>query len=360
MKTLLRQMQEEAPPLDDVLCLSDGIPALGASLVRDMMARDPQRRPKDGNAVLARLDTLFGDTRSDERLVVAVDHAAPTIAAPRSSVGSGAPQPSGDPVPLMQHSSVGMQEGALTVDGRRRPSPSAPSSTPSPSATPAPAAAGTETPPSLVTSSPSSSSSSPSSSLAPAAVEAVAAPPGSGVRRRRLRPRQRMFAALVGASVLGTIGGVVALRTIEQGTPEQPAPPPPEPPSLPVAPVVTHTDVVVEGVPTFAALRGLRDALPPHTLLLYRGGYAELRVTGDVGSDVADRLLGTSFLVDEVRYRVEVKEIVAGKVVAVVALSDGTEVDVDGGVVGVDGGVGGVAPALDDAGVAAAPGGLEP
>ncbi len=170
-------------------------------------------------------------------------------------------------------------------------------------------------------------------------------PPDSPRRRRRLSLRQRLFAGLVGASVLGTIGGVVGLRLLEQAPAvvidDEPVAPPAPPP-------VVATEVVVDGVPAFLALRQVRDRLPGHTLHLYRAGHAELVVPGDVGADVADRLqdLQLSLEGDEGqtarRFHVEVQEIRAGRVVVTVRAIDDAVI------------------VLEDAGVAIVPGGLDP
>jgi len=322
MKTLVRQMHEEPPPLEPALRQQAGVPDEGAALVTTLMARDPARRPRDGSDVLARLDALKDTASLIGAPPALIDSNADTVAGTRRSLplhapSSLAPPSSAPPASPSSIPTVASAPGELpTVQGRRRPS-----STPTPP------------PPSSLTL-PSSSAPTP-----------AASPTDSGRRRRRFSLRQRLFAGLVGASVLGTIAGVVALRLVEKAPAvvidDEPIAPP-------VAPPVVATEVVVDGVPAFLALRQVRERLPGHTLHLYRAGHAELVVPGDVGADVADRLqdLQLSLEGDEGqaprRFHVEVQEIRAGRVVvAVRAIDDAVIV-------------------LEDAGVAIVPGGLDP
>jgi serine/threonine-protein kinase len=320
MKTLVRQLHEEPPPLEDTRRQQAGVPDDGAALVVALMARDPGRRPKDGASVLGRLESLKDTASLLAAPPMLIDSNADTIAAARRSLPLHAPSalppsapssPSGAAAVPATATSTAHRDDAPTIQGRRRPPP-ATAPIPSPS-----------------------SSSSPASPPSP-----LASSPG---RRRRFSPRQRLFVGLVGASVLGTIGGVVALRLIE-GTPtitdDWPVPPAPPP--------VVMTEVVLEGVPTFLALRQVRDRLPAHTLHLYRAGHAELLVRGDVGADVADRLQDLQLALDAGeglpprRFTVEVVELRVGRVVVAVRAFDDAEV------------------AFADAGVAVVPGGLEP
>jgi eukaryotic-like serine/threonine-protein kinase len=308
MKTLVRQLHEEPPALDDALRERAGVPDDGAALVVALMARDPARRPKDGVDVLARLDAL-----KDTAAVIAappglIDSNADTIAGTRRSLPtpwSGPPSAAPSPPTSVP---TGPGSEAPTVQGRRPVPPPAPTPSTSPS--------------------PSSPSTSPS----------------SGGRRRRFSLRQRLFAGLVGASVLGTVGGVVVLRLVERA----PAVIEPVPDAPKTPPPVVATEVVVDGVPAFLALRQVRERLPTHTLHLYRAGHAELIVVGDVGADVADRLQDLELTLEAGegvaprRFVVEIVEIRAGRVVvAVRAVADAEVV-------------------LEDAGVVSVPGGLEP
>jgi hypothetical protein len=95
----------------------------------------------------------------------------------------------------------------------------------------------------------------------------------------------------------------------------------------------------VQGAPTFAALKALREHLPAHTLRVYRRGEGELTIPGDVTTTVADALEDLTVVVDQQSYLVEVGDLIGGRVVVTMKP---------------------VAVVLPDAGVDVAPGGLEP
>ena len=300
MKTLVRQMHEEAPVVDDVLRATDRITPAGVELLRDMMARDPRKRPKDGGAVVARLDALGHDTVNDNNAAM-VDSSADTIAGQRTSFKSMAPASA--PLPKWPDRNEARQE-ALTVAERLRPAPAQITQT---ALTPPP-------PPS--------------------------SPQQSAVLQRRRRRRLSLLAAIMGAGVIGAGTTVFFERTVEKIVPHRIV----DAGSAPVAVVdagVVVTDLIVSGLPTFAAFKALRGQLPNHTLRIYRQGGGELTFAGDVAAAVADSLQDLEFDADNQHFPVEVGDVDGGRVVVTVLAGPATVV-------------------LQDAGVDLAPGGLEP
>lgn len=334
MKTLVRQMHEDAPAIDPVVRQLAKIPEEGANLVVELMARDPARRPKDGVTVLARLDALRDTAGIVGAPPALIDSNADTIAGARSSVPRGSPfasspPPSSPPSAPSSPTSVlalpdvdGSGE-ALTVEGRRR-SPATPTSAPSRVA---------------VVAAPGEST----------GMTGTVSGPG---RRRRLKLRQQLFAGLIGASVVGTVVGVVAMRALEATPLALVSPPEPDTvdatPVVVVPPAITTTEVVFDGVPGMLGLKQLRDRLPTHILRLYRSGHAELLVPGDVSGDVADRLQGVVVTLDAAvegapatRHEVEVQEIKDGRITVLLKplVDDAPLVFEDAGVADVEGGL---------------------
>ena len=300
MKTLVRQMHEEAPVVDDALRATDGIPPGGAELLRDMMARDPARRPKDGGAVLARLDALV--TPSVSRSLPStdgIDGSADTIAGNRSSLSS-------QPLPKWPD-----RQEARTVEERLRPAPHTPAAVTQTSLTPPP-------------------------------------PPPSPQAVLPLTPRRRWrlawLVAIVGAIVLGasatlvfehTVDGISSTHEIvmDAGNVSEP--------HVVVDAGVVITELVVKGLPTYSVFKALRTHLGTHTLRVYRVGEGELAFKGDVAADVADVLQDLEFDADGQHFSVEVGDVAGRRVVVTITAGPVTIV-------------------LEDAGFDIAPGGLEP
>ncbi len=335
MKTLLRQMHEEPPPLDDVLRLADGIPPAGAQLVREMMARSPKDRPRDGAAVLARLQMLDNAPGTESGKLI--DSNAPTLQGSRPPAMSPHPSPAsllGPDVPLIMSPHQDTRSSGVTTRDERPTSRPAPPSSPS---TPA------SSPP---TSSPPTSS--PTTSLASTTSQT---PELQSIRPRR--SQKRLMAMLLGTSVVGTLAGAVIIKVLD----EEPTPtPPPLPPVVVDAGVMSFTDIVVDGLPSFAALKPVRDLVPAHALKLYRPNHSELQVDGDVAATVADVLGGRVVDVGGVHYALEVRELDRGRVVVAASVFVDAGSVVDAGAENVDAGAAEVA----DAGVDVVPGGLEP
>ncbi len=387
MKTLLRQMHEEPPPLDDVLRLAEGIPPAGAQLVRDMMARAPQSRPKDGGAVLARLmlldvapgtesgrvidsnaPTLAGmtrprspiDTRGDPLIHAAGD---PASLATKLSPPGGAPTTGIDNLqllhspgwvasPLLSSSSAssassspassnpsGAPSGVLTVDGRAPGAASAMSAVAQPTPITAPHAP-----------------------INPSSLSALS----SAGSRSGPRRRHRLLGLLLGCSLIGTAGGVVVVKLLDEGPPLEPVPEPlPEPLRVETHVPVT-TRVLIEGLSSFTALKAARTSLPPHTLRVYRPNHSELLFDDDVAATVADLLQGRVIEGGGASFVLEVLELDRGRVIvsATSMVDAGVVLDGDAGVDVLDMLDGGVVPGLlvpGDAGSAVvAPDGLEP
>lgn len=290
MKTLVRQMHEDPPLVGEVQKLAPAMPLRGAELLIHMMARLPEGRPRDGAAVLGRLESA-GSLGSGRVTSVDVDNAvdsnADTVTGAREQV---APPPSSPPSSSPSSSFATRDERPT----RTAPTPSSPTSAPAANA--------------------------------------------SSGSRRRVPVRYRLFGAFVAASVIGTIGGVVAMRTVERRRPR------PIPPIEIVADAgVQRTELDVSGLTSFRALARLRALLPTHELSIYKDGHATLSFKGDVGTAVADALEGATFVVDEQTWAVEVSEFAEGHIA--IAVTPETVEDV------VD---------LEDAGVNVAPGGLEP
>ncbi len=163
---------------------------------------------------------------------------------------------------------------------------------------------------------------------------------------------KRLILAVALASVVGTIGGAVVLKFLDdaQGSivPE-PQPPPPPPP--PVVPAVVVTELHLSGVPTFLALKSVRDHLPPHSLRHYQKGRAELVFQGEISGALADQLTNLNIALDEGKHwHVEVSEIVGGTLTA--ELLEGAPTPDEPAPVLPD--------LLPDAGTLLAPDGLEP
>ena len=314
MKTLLRQMHEEPPPLDDVVRITDGIPPAGAQLLRDMMAKSPRDRPRDGAAVLDRLLELTDgmSTRFDR----VVDSNAPTLAGHRSDLDVRGHI---DDIPTLAPRALARAPEVATVDQRlQRP---------------------------LTSPTPASQPSGPGDP--PQSTQPPATPEPTGGRRRR-RPRRRLLQLVASASVLGTLGGVALVQFFETDPPE---PVPPRPPVVVTAPAPV-TEVVIEGLTSFSAMRAVREGLPEHALRVYRPGRTELAFDGDVAAAVADRLQGKVLDIGGAALILEVTELDRGRVLISAAPF------VDAGVADlVDAG------ALTDAGAGptvVAPDGLEP
>ncbi|MDP2339704.1 MAG: serine/threonine-protein kinase [Deltaproteobacteria bacterium] len=327
MKTLLRQMHEEPPPLDDVLRVADSIPPAGAQLIRDMMAKSPRDRPKDGAAVLDRLRDLSQSmsTRFE------VDSNAPTIAGRRSDIVSSTPGGHIDDIPGAR-SDVAAE--VATIDHRLR-APTSP------------------TPPPAV--------SEPAQTIVnPLPLPPVTVPTLEPSQRRR-RPRRRLLGWFAACSVAGTVGGVGLMRVLE---------PPHEEPKEPKPVVVVDagapvTDVIVEGLASFTAMRAVREGLPEHALRVYRPGRTELSFDGDVASRLADQLQGRIIDGGGGHFMIlEVKELDRGRVVVGAApwVDAGSPVVVDAGspLLGFGLGDAGVADVLDAGTLLVAPDGLEP
>ena len=326
MKTLLRQMHEDPPTLDEVFRLADGVPSTGAELVREMMARTPRDRPRDGGSVLGRLlrlDAAPSSSASD------IDSNAPTLAGEKRAATLPPAPPPSQPQASLPSSSAFPQKsppsGTPTIDGRgpRVPGP-------------------TTTPPTEAPTTNSQTSTTP-------APTTLSPPPSSSNVPRVRRTRRRLVLMLVGSSVVGTIGGGIAIKNFDT------VDPPPDPPPVVVvdaglAPLLTTVEVT--GLTTFSSLKAVRDLLPAHTLKVYRPQRSELVVDGDVAGAVADRLEGKVVDVAGVLMTLDIKELDHGRLVV------GVSAFVDAGVI-VDGGVAD-AGSVVDAGVAVAPGGLEP
>lgn len=312
MKTLLRQMHEEPPAAVDVVRVNADVPDAGAALVRELMAKNPRERPRDGGAVLARLNALL-------RGSVDVDSNAPTQQGMRP-LSSPQPPPLTD-VALIQKSGehgtdVDSAPGALTIDGR------------------GPRLVGANAAPAASASASAPSASSSSSSTPPTSTSTPTSAPSTSLRPRR---RTQLWAGVALTSAVGTVAGVVIVKGLET--------PPLPPPVVAVvdAGVVAHavrTEVVFEGLPSFSAVKAARDLLPPHTLKVYRPSRSEVVIDGDVGNAIADAVEGKVLVLEGGSLRLGVTEVNAGRVVVVAVAADE-----DAGVVG-------------DAGVVAAPGGL--
>jgi len=334
MKTLVRQLHEDPPPIDKSLCAADGIPDDGLALIAAMMARSPGVRPTDGEAVVVALRRMGASSvgSSDENGVVNVDENAVTVAAARSSVPHQRPDPSSAPAskPSAERSSQSLE--AVTVQGRRRGVKDADGADHA-EATPPEAA-------------PDAAQATPVT--APAALDpavALAATSGVGAslaRRRRRRLRERVQnAALLALVIAGAVFLVVRINqagddpdvTADAGAAATPPPPAP--------PAVVVTEIVVDGVPTFGALKFIRERLGAHQLRLYRSGHAELWLKGDVGATVADQLQDVTMAIDGRQFLVVVEDVEPGRVVVKVVVSDDAVV-------------------FEDAGVSDVPGGLEP
>lgn len=341
MKTLLRQMHEEPPALDDVLRLADGIPPGGAQLVRDMMARAPRDRPRDGMAVLAKLQGLASAPGTDAAGLI--DSNAPTLqgvrppssassapaSAPASALSSATPDLSAD---LVARPATGVP----TIDGRgplvRATTPAAPSTTQAPS----------QASSATTTSAPVSPSPSPS------------APPSAS---------RRVAALATAVVVVGGIAVAIGVVVERQQQTEVPLPPPP----AVDAGVVVTTEIILEGLPSFSLVKAVRDLCPPHVLRVYRTNRSELVTDGDVAAAVADTLQGQRVEVGGVPMMLEVRELDRGHIVVVASPFVDAGVVVDGSDAGLDaadggaalGNVGGVGD-VGDGGVAPIPGGLEP
>ncbi len=305
MKTLVRQMHEDAPVVDPMLRSTDNIPPGGADLLRDLMARDPQHRPKDGAAVLARLDALEHDT--------VIDRASPTAATTTTTptTPTTAPTTPSASAPLPRWPD---RQEAPTIDGRLHRQPALETQT-------------SLTPP-------------PMSSVAIAPAPSLAVPV-----LRRPRRRTRWLLAIGGAGAIGAGAMLLFERTVDTVT---------HPPHGDVVvdagaggtfdvvdAGVTSTELVINGVQTFAVFKQLRQHLPPHTLRIYRPGQGEVTFIGDIAAAVADAVQDLQIEYEGQRYAVEVGDMVGGRVVVTLAAT--------------------VAPlVLPDAGVDVAPGGLEP
>ena len=333
MKTLLRQMHEEPPALDDVLRLADGIPPAGAQLVRDMMARSPRDRPRDGMAVLAQLQGLGRAPGTDAAGLI--DSNAPTLQGVRPPSTSSPPALS-SVTPDLSADLRRRATGTPTVDGRR------------PLARTTPAV--TEQPPLP------SSSSHPSNPSNPSNPSHPSHPPHPSNPSHPPSPlsssRRAAFAA--GALVVGAVA--IAVGVVQQQN-EDPVPPPP-PPIVDAGVVVVTTEIILEGLPSFSLLKAVRDLCPPHALRVYRPNRSELVTDGDVAAAVADTLQGKRVEVGGVPMMLEVRELDRGRIVVVasafVDAGVAVEANSDAGLVGIsDGGV----PGDADAGV---PGGIEP
>jgi hypothetical protein len=342
MKTLLRQMHEEPPPLDDVLRVADSIPPAGAQLLRDMMAKNPRDRPKDGGAVLDRLREL--SSSMSHRFEV--DSNAPTLAGlKRSDVDSSVESPSGaghiDDIPG-QHRRADPGAEVATIDHRLR-LPTSPTPPPTTSNPPAVSSPGLATIVNLP--GPAGSGSGP-----PVTV------PTLEPSQRRRRPRRRLMLWFVACSVAGTLGGVGLMQVLEP----DPDPPPPKPVVV-VDAGAPVTEVIIEGLPSFSAMRAVREGLPVHDLRVYRPGRTELFFDGDLAARIADQLQGR--VIDAgggLSLILEVKELDRGRVVVGASpfVDAGVAVVVDAGVVVGDAGV--LFEALDGGTPIVAPDGLEP
>ncbi len=327
MKTLVRQLHEDPPPLDAALAAKDGIPDDGLALIAAMMARGPSRRPADGEAVAVALRALRPAAGSSGALDV--DENAVTLAATRSSVKDAVARatPRSSPSAATEAGAASPPSSetptsgeAVTVLGRRRDL----------AAGGANDGSGTTTTTAAPPATPQTASSAP--------------PTGTNVslaRRRRRRLRERiMNAALLGAVVAG---GVFLAVRLSEG--DEPTPTPPTAvvdagvQAQPVRAKIDVTDVVVDGIPTFGALKLVRERLGDHQLRLYRSGHAELWLPGDVGGNVADRLQDVTLPVDGRVFLVIVEDVEPGRVVVKVALHDDAVVMEDAGVANVPGGL---------------------
>ncbi len=300
MKTLLRQMHEEPPPLDDVLRLSDDIPPAGADLVRAMMAKNPKDRPRDGAAVLDRLLVLSqGMSTRFER----VDVNAATMAGRRFDVDTAGHI---DDIPrIVRHSDADQApvpsaaREVATVDHRAKVHQQSPAPLSRPQSAASASAPTSPTPP--------------AQSSAPSAAPTMTSEATSTAPLVVAAPRSHLaLGATAGLILVG--GALVASRYLF------PAEPPPPPPPRVVVPVVVDagapmTEVIIEGMASFAAMKTLRGMLPPHELRVYRPGRTELSFDGDVAAGVADRLDGKSVEAGGAVTTLEVKELDRGRVV---------------------------------------------
>jgi serine/threonine-protein kinase len=266
MKTLVRQMHEEPPPLDGAMCPPGEVPDDGALLLRAMMARDPLHRPLDGRDLLQRLAQLPSmstpprPTPPDAVTIGDVD----AVAARALRAGAHTP------------SAAAHHTRALLLPSPTTATP-LPVSLP-PAAAANPAAVSSMTPSSTTPSSTMASSTTPSSTTNRTTT-------GSGA------PVARPWLWLVGGATLSAAitTAIPALLSDD----EQAPPTTPLPPSVEASTGIARTEVVVDGLPAYGLVRSLRALLPvAGSVRRFKTAHLELVLDGDHADAIYDALQG--------------------------------------------------------------------
>lgn len=305
MKVVVRQLHEEPPSLPPMTAhgsLAD-VPPAAVALVRKLMARHADDRPESANAVLEEIARI--------RSALVLSPAAPLVAA--------------SPAP-MRDSSLDSQPDAPTLDGRA-PSPMRAERTPG---------------------------------TGPGApLDAAPAPRGGGLMR-----------IAIGAIVAGAVGAVVVVVAsggidaffpktpnvvvVDAGGDNAPGVEDLGDDVIPRA-QLRGVEVVIEALPSFKALHGVRAVLPTTQLRGYTAGTASfIVVDADAAGPLADQLQGLA-LQSDLPLVLEVKELGATRIVLTAVRPEDASALADAGAL-LDGG------AMPDAGDldVVAPGGLAP
>lgn len=323
MKTLLRQMHEDPPMLDKVMCLADDIPDAGALLLRDMMARNAMHRPANGAEVLERLRAISEITpRRDS----GIDSNAPTLVAvrdlPRPQTSSSAP---------INGIDIDVNPSQNSNATQRTSGPAATSATPHASIQQANTSQAS-TPP-AISATPANATPAMGASLDALSAHQHTLHNAAGASDKRRPHFLRLLGGFfVACSVTGTLGGVLLMSVLEPDADPLP------PVVVPVETARLTTELVIDGLSSFSAVGSLRAELPDHALRIYRAGHTEIDIDGDVADLLGGRLQGKILNVDGTMMILDVKELDRGRMVV------GASVWVDAGVI-VDAG----STALDDA-----------
>jgi serine/threonine-protein kinase len=195
-----------------------------------------------------------------------------------------------------------------------------------------------------------------------ASAPTITAPPALGKKTSSSKSTALLAAGVLAAAGLGAVVVVVA----SGGLPEKKAAVVDAGPGL--EPVESHTgavvvprvdapvdvEVVLEGIPSFAALHGVRDALPTHRLVTYSKERSVLVVVNAAAPPLAEKLQGLA-LTSDLPLVLEVKELSPGHLALAAVRPEDASALADAGAL-LDGGN------LPDAGPVdvISPGGLAP